>query len=360
MTTPESERLSTAVSAPNRPVAVLDLGASAIRLLVAELPPGGTPRILEEASRAVLLGKDTFGGGRLGAPTIEATLRALEGFRRIMDSYGVVRYRAVATSAVREANNRDSFLDRVRLRAGIDVEVIDGSEENRLTYSRCARRCATTRPSPGRRRAPGRGGRRQRRPLVPAPGEPVYSGTYALGSVRMRQNLASWHGSHEQRTRLYSTGTVRNIVEDIRREMPLREARHFLALGGDVRFAADRWWATQDARGARRAARALPRLLRPRWRSTTTSWSRRTACRSPRPRRWCPRSWPTASCCSRRGRDRAGARGVAAGRAAARHAAPGEGQGIEDFTRQVLASPAALGERYRYDAPTPSTSLRSP
>ena len=112
MTSPESERLSPVVTASNRPVAVLDLGASAIRLLVAELPPGGAPRILEEASRAVLLGKDTFGGGRLGAPTIEATLRALEGFRRIMDSYGVVRYRAVATSAVREAVNRDTFRSR--------------------------------------------------------------------------------------------------------------------------------------------------------------------------------------------------------------------------------------------------------
>ena len=55
----------------------------------------------------------------------EDALRALEGFRRIMDSYGVGRYRAVATSAVREAVNRDTFLDRVRMRAGIDVEVID-------------------------------------------------------------------------------------------------------------------------------------------------------------------------------------------------------------------------------------------
>ena len=103
-----------------RPVAVLDMGATAIRMLVAELPPGESPRILEEASRAVLLGKDAFTSGRLGSATIEATLRALEGFRRIMDGYGVVRYRAVATSAVREAINRDTFLDRVRLRAGID------------------------------------------------------------------------------------------------------------------------------------------------------------------------------------------------------------------------------------------------
>src|SRR5207247_2563895 len=115
-------------------VAVIDMGASAIRLLVAEAASGQPVRILEEASRGVLLGKDTFTHGRLGAATVEATLKALEGFRRIMDGYGVVRYRAVATSAVREAQNSDAFLDRVRLRTGIDVEVIDGSEENRLTY----------------------------------------------------------------------------------------------------------------------------------------------------------------------------------------------------------------------------------
>ena len=75
-------------------MAVLDMGASALRLLVAEMPPGEPPRILEEASRAVALGKDVFTTGRLGASAIEAALRALEGFRRIMDSYGVARYRA--------------------------------------------------------------------------------------------------------------------------------------------------------------------------------------------------------------------------------------------------------------------------
>src|SRR5206468_7569935 len=117
-----------------RPLGVVDMGASAIRLVVAEAQPGEPVRILEEATRGVLLGKDTFTHGRIGAATVEATLKALEGFRRIMDDYGVVRYRAVATSAVREAQNSDAFLDRVRLRTGIDVEVIDGSEENRLTY----------------------------------------------------------------------------------------------------------------------------------------------------------------------------------------------------------------------------------
>src|SRR5689334_22204981 len=115
---------------PPRPVAVVDMGAAAIRLVVAEALPGQPIRILEEATRGVLLGKDTFTHGKLGAATVETTLRALEGFRRIIDGYGVVRYRAVATSAVREAANRDAFLDRIKLRTGIEVEIIDGSEEN--------------------------------------------------------------------------------------------------------------------------------------------------------------------------------------------------------------------------------------
>jgi exopolyphosphatase / guanosine-5'-triphosphate,3'-diphosphate pyrophosphatase len=220
-----------------RPVAVLDLGASAIRVVVAENANGQTPRVLEEASRGVLLGKDTFTNGRLGAATIEVTLKALEGFRRIMDSYGVVRYRAVATSAVREALNRDTFLDRVRLRTGLDVEIIDGSEENRLTYMavREVLRDHEALVAGDALLAEVGGGSADTSFL--RKGEPVYSGTYALGSIRMRQNLASWGGSHEQRMRLLRRH-IQNVVHDIRREMPLREARHFITLGGDARFAA--------------------------------------------------------------------------------------------------------------------------
>ncbi|MGE0452387.1 MAG: HD domain-containing protein [Vicinamibacteria bacterium] len=224
---------------PPRPVAAVDMGASAIRLVVAEAPPGEPLRILEEASRGVLLGKDTFTRGRFEAATIEATLKAMAGFRRIMDTYGVVRYRAVATSAVREAQNRETFLDRVRLRTGIDVEIIDGSEENRLTYLAVRE---ALRGHPALEGADGLmvalgGGSADLSYL--RKGEPIHSGTYALGSIRMQQNLLSWSGSLEQQNRLLRRH-VHNVVSDIRREMPLREARHFIALGADARFAASR------------------------------------------------------------------------------------------------------------------------
>ena len=283
-----------------RPVAVLDMGASAIRLLVAELPPGEPPRILEEASRAVLLGKDVFTGGRLGASTIEATLRALEGFRRIMDSYAVVRYRAVATSAVREAANRDTFVDRVRLRAGIDVEVIDGSEENRLTYVavREALKDHDALNSADALLVEVGGGSADISFL--RRGEPVYSGTYALGAIRMRQNLAAWHGSHDQRVRLFQR-TVQNIVEDIRREMPLREAQALPRPRGRRALPADQIVGEDPGL----TTRGVPRerflsFCDRRWRSTTSSSWRPTTCPWPRWRRSCPRCSSTASSCSRR------------------------------------------------------------
>src|ERR671918_1377286 len=172
-------------SQPALPVGVVDMGASAIRLLVAEVAPGRPARILEEVSRGVLLGKDTFTHNRLTSATVEATLKTLEGFRRIMDTYGVIRYRAVATSAVREAQNADAFLDRVRLRTGLDVEVIDGSEENRLTYIAVRERLrdhpalvsgASVLVEVGGGSADISFLRR---------GEPIYSGTYPLGAIRM-------------------------------------------------------------------------------------------------------------------------------------------------------------------------------
>ncbi|HJS58857.1 MAG TPA: Ppx/GppA phosphatase family protein [Vicinamibacteria bacterium] len=224
---------------PPRPVGVVDIGASAIRLVVAETSPGEPLRVLEEASRGVRLGKDTFTHGRIGAATLEAAIKTLEGYRRIMDGYGVVRYRAVATSAVREAQNRETFLDRVRLRTGFEVEVIDGSEENRLTYV-AVREALKGHPALGQDDAvlvEVGGGSADLSFL--RKGQPIHSGTYALGSIRLRQNLASWHGSHEQRVRLLRRH-IHNVVEDIRREMPLREAKHFVALGGDVRFVAAR------------------------------------------------------------------------------------------------------------------------
>jgi exopolyphosphatase/guanosine-5'-triphosphate,3'-diphosphate pyrophosphatase len=184
-----------------------------------------------------LLGKDTFSSGRIGAATMEAALRALAGFRRLMDDYGAHRYRAVATSAVREATNADTFLDRVQIRTGIQVEIIDGSEESRLTYLAVRDRMETHPAlSAGHTLLVEAGGGSADITLLEH-GRPKYSGVYALGSVRMRQGLGQWTGDHDRHVTAL-TRHIGNVIGDIHRDMPLRSAQYVIALGQDVRFAA--------------------------------------------------------------------------------------------------------------------------
>jgi len=333
-------------------VAAVDMGASAIRLVVAEAVDNDAPKVIEEATRGVLLGKDTFSHGKLDPATMEATLKALEGFRRIMDTYGVVRYRAVATSAVREAENCDTFIDRIRLRTGLDVEIIDGSEENRLTYVAVREALAGHQAlADGDALLVGVGGGSADISFL-RKGEPIHSGLYALGSVRLGQSLSSYHGSHLQKMRLLRR-QIHNVVEDIRREMPLREARHFIALGTHVRFAGERILgatasgtvlgitkgpflafcdqiAAEDTESLvererlpqAEAETVVPALLAYRELLVETSAENIIV--------------PEASLCA----------GLVLELTRTE-----QGHGIEDFRRQVLASASALGEKYRYDVP---------
>ncbi len=113
--------------------ASIDTGTNTLRLLIAE--PGG-PGALKPLiyKRAITRLGGGFDPGRGMAPdSMERSIRALTDFAAIIKSEGVQRVRAVATSVVRRAVNRQDFLQEVKRRAGITIEVIDGMEEARLT-----------------------------------------------------------------------------------------------------------------------------------------------------------------------------------------------------------------------------------
>jgi exopolyphosphatase / guanosine-5'-triphosphate,3'-diphosphate pyrophosphatase len=217
--------------------AVIDIGASAVRFVVAQLARGERPVVLEEASRGLLLGQDTFSIGRIGAATIDAAVRALDGFRHIMDGYQVSHVRAVATSAVREAANADTFLDRVRVRTGLDVEIIDGSEESRLTYLAVRDGLHNHAVLDVAHAALVEVGGGSVGLTLLERGQPTQSGIYPLGAIRLRQRLATWHGPHEQRIRLVAQ-QVANVIRDIVFETSLSQVTNMIALGSDMRFAA--------------------------------------------------------------------------------------------------------------------------
>jgi exopolyphosphatase/guanosine-5'-triphosphate,3'-diphosphate pyrophosphatase len=136
----------------------LDLGSNALRLRVVEaaapnaegrsqlalLPGEGTSTWREVVSlRApVRLGAEVFTTGKLAPTSIGQACSALREFRTAMDTAKVDAYRATATSAVREAQNGATLVERARREAGIELEIIEGVEEARLIQLAVVRQLA--------------------------------------------------------------------------------------------------------------------------------------------------------------------------------------------------------------------------
>lgn len=112
-------------------VAIVDLGSAAVRFLLAQIRPTSGYRILAQERVPTRLG----GGapGRLPRPAIDRTLRAVHRFfKRYSPHAQGPRVVAIATSAVRDARNRERLLDPLRRREGIEVQVLSGSDEARF------------------------------------------------------------------------------------------------------------------------------------------------------------------------------------------------------------------------------------
>lgn len=112
----------------------VDIGSNSIRMQVAEVSPGGPHHILAEDRQVTRLGEGVFRGGEL---TPEATAIVFEFLGRTAQAFQkheVAAVRAVATAAVRDAYNRETFLEQAADALGAPVEVISGQEEARLIH----------------------------------------------------------------------------------------------------------------------------------------------------------------------------------------------------------------------------------
>ena len=133
----QPETIPAAPASERRVVAAIDIGSSALRLDIGEVGAQGDVKLLESLRQGVRLGKDVFTKGRVEQETLRRCVAILKNFSRLLKEYGATRpdqLRAVATSFAREASNRDMFVDRVCTATGIDVTVLEESEEARLTY----------------------------------------------------------------------------------------------------------------------------------------------------------------------------------------------------------------------------------
>jgi exopolyphosphatase/guanosine-5'-triphosphate,3'-diphosphate pyrophosphatase len=115
-------------------IAAIDVGSNSIHLIVAEVETGGRINILDRAKEMVRLGDGALHTGVIPPEVFRRGLDALKFLRRIAERHKVDALSAVATSAVREAQNGGEFVRAARDEVGIDIRVIRGDEEARLIY----------------------------------------------------------------------------------------------------------------------------------------------------------------------------------------------------------------------------------
>jgi exopolyphosphatase/guanosine-5'-triphosphate,3'-diphosphate pyrophosphatase len=218
-------------------VGAIDVGANAVRMVIAEVEPDGRIEVLEQLQRAVRLGQDTFRRGRLGSQSMRSTVQVLRDFRQLLDLYSVEKIRAVATTAVREASNADTFLDRIFMATRLNVEVIDTSEECRLTVSAVRRAVGDSLGINHRNTLVADVGGGSTLLTLLQDGEIVTSQSLRLGSIRL-QEVFSTSQETPQRSAEMLRHHISNVISTFENSMPLQGIEAFVAVGGDARFAA--------------------------------------------------------------------------------------------------------------------------
>ena len=114
-------------------LAGIDIGTLTCRLLIADLPANNRLNELCSERRILRLGEGVDQSKRLKHEAVERVIHCLKDWRATIESYHVHAHVAVATSAVRDAANKQEFLNRVRSEAGFEVEILSGDEEARRT-----------------------------------------------------------------------------------------------------------------------------------------------------------------------------------------------------------------------------------
>lgn len=132
--TPRSVRAAGRTASGARRIAAIDIGSNSVRQIVADVTPDGGITVVDEMKAAPRLGADLDVTGVLGTTAMERAAEAVGRMATLARQLGATRIEAVATSAVRDAANGDQFVARVRQEANLELRIIDGAGEARLSW----------------------------------------------------------------------------------------------------------------------------------------------------------------------------------------------------------------------------------
>jgi exopolyphosphatase / guanosine-5'-triphosphate,3'-diphosphate pyrophosphatase len=207
-------------------LAGIDCGTNSTRLLVAD----GEGRTLERLMRITRLGQGVDATGRLADAAVARTVAVLQEYRAVLDRHGVERVRMTATSAARDAANRDDFFAAATEAAGVTPELLGGEEEARLSFLGAT---AELDPADGPFLVADIGGGSTEFAVgTTYPPEGVLSTD--IGCVRLTEKfLHSDPPAPEELSQAFDV--VRGHLDDVAREIPsVADVRRFVGLAGTV------------------------------------------------------------------------------------------------------------------------------
>ncbi len=221
--------------------AAIDIGSTAIRMDIAHPDTEDGIKTVDSLQQNVTIGRDTFRKGEITKATTDECIETLNSFKRVIREYGIdteKRVRIVATSAVSEASNVDTFLDRIAISTGFDIEVMSGAEINRLFYYMVIPLIKALEPS--RKKlvyAIEIGGGTTR--IIGFKDHKVFTAnTYKLGSFRLLKESLVGLSENETKFRSVLNSEIDKSVRTIIEDMQSPEKATFIFLGGEARLVA--------------------------------------------------------------------------------------------------------------------------
>ncbi len=211
-------------------VAAVDCGTNSIRLLVTDLDADrGTQHDVAREMRIVRLGEGVDRTGRLAAAAMQRTFAACEAYAAVVQASGVRRLRFCATSATRDAENRQEFVDGVIDRLGVSPEVLDGDEEAALSFVGATRELIGREPAPFLVVDIGGGSTE----FVLGTQRPTSARSVDVGCVRMTERHL--HGDPPTPAEVTAARLdIEAAVDQAARTVPLAEAVTLVGLAGTV------------------------------------------------------------------------------------------------------------------------------
>lgn len=209
-------------------VAAIDCGTNSIRLLTVEFDDAGAHELHREM-RVVRLGQGVDATGRFADDAIARTFAACDDYATICRDLGVERIRFVATSATRDASNRDEFMEGVRARLGALPDVISGDEEAALSFAGATREFHGVAPAPYLVVDIGGGSTE----FVLGTSAPLAARSIDMGCVRMTER----HGFANRPDPSAVDAAIADIDAGIARartEVPVEKAATFIAVAGSA------------------------------------------------------------------------------------------------------------------------------